>query len=371
MEKHLHIVCLDVPYPPDYGGVFDLFYKLKSLHKYGVLIHLHCFEYGRGKQEELKKYCVDVKYYTRQTGIKGISLRVPYIVSSRANKELLKNLLSDEYPILLEGIHCTYFLYTGQLAKRKVFIRLHNVEYEYYRHLANSTLTFRKLYFLRESWLLKRFESKLASKATIIAVSQKDAEHYKQNFAAKDVRYLPVFIPWDKVNSIPGSGSFCLYHGNLSVPENEKAAIWIIENLGGRTLLPLIIAGHHPSKRLQKFAASKNVLVEANPSTLRMSELISGAQINILPSFNNTGIKIKLLNALFNGRHCLVNNNADEGSGLEKLSHHATSPDEFRNIIHSLVISPFTENELISRANILEHNYNNEVNANLLISWIY
>ncbi len=370
MEKQLHIVCLDVPYPPDYGGVFDLFYKIKALHKRGVLIYLHCFEYGRGTQEELKKYCVEVKYYARKTGIAGLSFRLPYIVSSRANKELLKNLLLDDYPILLEGIHCSYFLYSGQLANRKVFIRLHNVEYEYYRHLATAS-SIQKLYFLRESWLLKRFERKIASKATIIAVTPKDAEHYRLTFAAKDVRYLPIFIPWSQVNSIPGSGTYCLYHGNLSVPENEKAALWIIENLGGRTLLPLIIAGHQPSKRLQQLAFSKNVQLEADPSMQSMDELISGAQVNILPSFNNTGIKIKLLNALFNGRHCLVNNAADQGSGLESLSHHAVSAEEFRSFIHSLVIRPFTDNEKMARAAVLEQLYNNDVNASQLISWIY
>ena len=35
--------------------------------------------------------------------------------------------------------------------------------------------------------------------------------------------------------------------------------------------------------------------------------MIAKAQINILPSYTHTGIKIKLVNAIFNGRHCLVN----------------------------------------------------------------
>ena len=39
-ENHLHIVTLDVPYPADYGGVVDLFYKLQSLHQLGIKIHL-------------------------------------------------------------------------------------------------------------------------------------------------------------------------------------------------------------------------------------------------------------------------------------------------------------------------------------------
>ena len=76
LDKHLHIVCLDIPYPADYGGVFDLFYKITALHKHGIKIHLHCFEYGRGKQDELNKYCEEVNYYKRKAGLKGFSVKV-------------------------------------------------------------------------------------------------------------------------------------------------------------------------------------------------------------------------------------------------------------------------------------------------------
>jgi hypothetical protein len=50
MNKTLHIICHDVPWPADYGGVVDLFYKIKALHDEGVKIKLHCFDYGRGKR---------------------------------------------------------------------------------------------------------------------------------------------------------------------------------------------------------------------------------------------------------------------------------------------------------------------------------
>ena len=53
----IHIISLNVPYPANYGGVIDVFYKIKSLHEAGVQIHLHCFDYGRGNQPELEKYC--------------------------------------------------------------------------------------------------------------------------------------------------------------------------------------------------------------------------------------------------------------------------------------------------------------------------
>ena len=56
-EKNLNLISFDVPYPPDYGGVIDVFYKIKALYALGIRVHLHCFEYGRKGADELKEIC--------------------------------------------------------------------------------------------------------------------------------------------------------------------------------------------------------------------------------------------------------------------------------------------------------------------------
>ncbi|MEO5647462.1 MAG: mannosyltransferase, partial [Chitinophagaceae bacterium] len=109
------------------------------MHKHGIKIYLHCFDYGRGKQDELNKYCEEVHYYDRNRGANGFSFTIPYIVASRANDRLIENLKKDNYPIIMEGIHTTYFLYKDQLPGRKIILRLHNVEYQYYRRIMAST----------------------------------------------------------------------------------------------------------------------------------------------------------------------------------------------------------------------------------------
>ena len=44
MDKNtIHIVAFDVPYPPNYGGIVDVFFKLKTLHEMGADIIYHCF----------------------------------------------------------------------------------------------------------------------------------------------------------------------------------------------------------------------------------------------------------------------------------------------------------------------------------------
>ena len=46
-DLHLHIISFDIPYPANYGGVIDVYYKAKALSEKGVKVHLHCFQYGR------------------------------------------------------------------------------------------------------------------------------------------------------------------------------------------------------------------------------------------------------------------------------------------------------------------------------------
>lgn len=366
-EKHLHIITHDVPYPADFGGVIDQFYKIKWLHKIGIKIHLHCFINNRPAQEELEKYCVSVNYYKRKK-LGGISLSLPFIVCSRQNKVLIKNLRKDSYPILLEAIHCSYYLQQNSLKERRFFLRLHNVEYKYYQQLAEHEINlFKKLYYLNEARLLRKYEKEIANKAPILTLSIEDVILYKEQFDAKNIKFIPVFLPYEQVQIASGKGCYCLYHGNLSINENEIAACWLMEQIFNTLEIPLIIAGRNPSKKLKSTAKKyKFVSIVENPSDLNMQLLIEHAQINVLPSFNKTGVKLKLLNALYNGRHCLVNTAATEGSGLNEICRIAQTEDSFKEQIFFLFNKYFTPKEMQHRSATLKNLYNNEQNARLI-----
>jgi len=371
LEKHLHIISLTVPYPVDYGGVFDLFYKLAALQQQGIKIHLHCFDYGRGTQSTLNKYCETVNYYKR-SGYELFS-SLPHIVSSRKNESLLENLLKDSYPILMEGIHCTYLLNDDRFKNRRCFVRLHNVEFEYYRDLYRSaTSLLRKMYYKRESSLLYRYEKDIANKAIFLSVTEKDATTYIKEFGCRSVIHLPLFLPDWKINLIAGMGSYCLYQGDLSIDANIKIVEWLVKKIFAELDISLIIAGKNPTDGIKKMVKEyKNISLIADPSESDMQELIEKAHINIIPSFSNTGIKLKLLNALFNGRHCVANSATVEGTGFEHLCHVADTTDHLKNLIAQLYYQPFREDEVQARKTVLEHHFNNEVNAGKLIDIIW
>ncbi len=375
MDKHLHIITLNVPYPVDYGGVFDLFYKLPSLQQQGVKIHLHCFEYGRGQQQALNQYCESVHYYHRQEGHKAVSTVLPYIVASRKNEALLSNLLQDDYPIFMEGIHCTYLLNDQRFANRRKFVRVHNVEYQYYQELyesCNSPL--KKLYYLRESKLLRKYECSIAEKATAFwGVTHKDVAIYRTEFGCKTIDYLSLYLPPDwTVNCLTGTGKYCLYQADLSVEVNERAAIWLLEKVFSKTKQPFVIAGKNPSKKLCALAHQQmHTCMVANPSEQEMQDMIRKAHVNILPSYHTSGIKLKLLNALYNGRHCLVNPATVQGTGLEADCHIGKDENDFLELIKQLKQKPFTQEEIELRKLHLLGMFNNEHNAKQQVEWIW
>lgn len=372
-ERKLHIVCHDVPYPPDYGGVFDLYYKIMTLHEEGVRIHLHCFTSGREEQPILNTFCEQVYYYQRRTGHKGFSHQLPYIVCSRSSPELLERLLQDEYPILLEGVHCSYLMQDTRFIKRKILLRLHNVESVYYKQLANcSTSWLKKLYYLRESAVLRNYERQIASSWPLLTVSQADADMAAISYQSKNITVIPVFLPFQHVESPQGTGCYCLYHGNLSVDENEKAVIWLLENVFDDLSIPFLVAGKNPGPKIRRAVAKfKNCCLVSDPSDQELKDIIIKAQMHVIPSFNCTGIKLKLLNALFNGRHCVVNAAAVNGTGLREVCHLADGAGDFKKIIEHLYERPFTFLDLQWRREKLQHQYNNHQTATRLIEQIW
>ncbi|WP_163320298.1 glycosyltransferase [Dysgonomonas sp. 520] len=368
----LNIVSFNIPYPPDYGGVIDVFYKLKSLQELGVNIILHTFEYGRKHSAELEKYCNKVYYYKRHTGIISQLSTLPYIVKSRKNKELIKNLSSNDYPILFEGIHTCYYLGNSSLSNRLKIVRTHNIEHFYYDGLRKTTKSvIEKLYFWLEKIRLKHYEKKLNFSNYIIPLSKSDTDYFQYKFGKEKVIYIPIFHQNDKVEIVEKiEKPYLLFHGNLSVAENINSAIYLNENITQRDhSLDIIIAGKDPDKLLiTKLKDLENVTIIGNPSSEEMEKLVKNASINVLYTEYPAGVKIKLINSLYTGRFCLANDAMLEGSGLEDLClKFPENNSELLKIIHKYYTKDFDLSEQEKRLQKLDSLYGNRLNAQQII----
>ena len=368
----LHIISSDVPFPPDYGGMVDVYYKIKNLHEAGVKIYLHCFEYGRGEPKQMKEYCEAVFYYKRKTGIKGMSLKLPYMMYSRRDDNLLNNLIKIDAPILFEGVHTTYYLSHPALEKRFKIMRNQNLEQEYYTLLANrETNIAKKFYYRTEAKLLKIKESRLNAADVFFTVAEHDHDFFKAVYPQKQHEYIPSFQPYNTVEALPGKGNYVLYHGNLGHPENVEAALFLLEEVCPQLNIPFIFAGKDPSPKIIDASNQlEHCKIIANPSMKEMEDLIANAQVHLLPTFQATGLKLKLLHALFNGRHIIVNEAMVAGTGLSEVCNIATTSLDFIEKTKTLFETPFDEATIETRNTLLLKRYNNMENAKRIIAFL-
>lgn len=369
--KHLHIISFDVPYPANYGGVIDVFYKIKALHEEGIKIHLHCFEYGRAKAAALENICEKVYYYKRKMSKKHLFNSLPFVVSTRSSGKLMKKLLQDNHPILFEGLHCCYHLNDHRLNDRLTVVRMHNIEHDYYKNLEKvEKYFFKKIYFRMEAKKIERFEQILNKARYIVAISPADAKDLSERY--KNVRYITAFHPNKEIKINEGEGQYCLYHGNLEVGENNEAALYLVNEVFSKIKIPLVIAGRKPSEELVSAVANySHIQLKSNIDTGEIDELIANAQINVLPTFQPTGIKLKLLAALFIGRYCIVNSAMVIGTGLESLCVIKDLPEEMAKELVCLFEKPFEMKEKQKREMILSKSFSNVDNAKKLLALIF
>lgn len=364
---HLDIVSFGVPYPPNYGGAIDVYYRIVSLQQLGVRIHLHCFTYDdKQPAEEIERLCEKVTYYKRERGIWTLLTKLPYVVATRMPQSLLANLSSGKGPILFDGLHTCGFVGREELSHRASIVRMHNIEWEYYMFLCQTSSSWwRKLHFKRESAKLRRFERKIVHKADgIFAISTGDRRYFASRH--KNVQVLRPFHQYEKVMVLPGEGDYVLLHGDLSVEDNlsvaeELAAICI--KLG----LRYKVAGRSPGEegigRLQKL---ENAELHLNVSAEEMLTLMQNAQVQIVDSSITSGFKLKLLSALFTARHVVVRN-VLVSNNLHKVVHTYTNRSEVASLLIPLMQQPVSQKDIATRKSVLLPDFSNAANASELI----
>lgn len=341
MSENLHIVTPDVPGLADSDISQDIFMKIKAFHDAGIKVHLHSFEFGRGTSSILEKYCYQVRYYRRNSANKLPNpSSTPYCVASRSNRELVRNLFADDFPILYEGLSTTFPVFWTNTQKNKIqHLNLVRDDEKYYKNLAALTpLGLNKLTFLYESWKCKKYMNKLRqtgnlSISSVISFYDHAAPSFTDNH-----------------------GSFCLYFGKLSDKENEYAALWLLENIFNEVEIPFVIAGSNPSPQLDQAAHLRlHTCLVGDPNEKELEELIKKAQIILLPSFIDCAPISRVSKSLLLGKFVLTNPKALGNSNFKEFCNIANTPDQFKEKVIGLFSDKFSHPQHQSRIDVLSN----------------
>ena len=133
-----------------------------------------------------------------------------------------------------------------------------------------------------------------------------------------------------------------------------------------------VIAGKNPTAALKKeIKGIVNIELIENPPFEKMEELMREAHINLLLTFQNTGIKLKLLNSLYRGRYIVVNGKMVNSTGLETLCIIEDNPAATKRILSELMKQDFPQAEIEKRERILGAGFSNRANALKIMKEIF
>ena len=183
---------------------------------------------------------------------------------------------------------------------------------------------------------LKRFERTIEHAQLICAITESDRYELQQRYPRCQVVHLPCFFdtaPLEAPLHHQPTQPFVLYHGNLSVAENWQVVRYIVNTLAPRCQdLHFVIAGRNP----RPLHTPHNVEIVANPSDEQLMQLIGTARVHLMLTFQRTGIKLKLLNALTYGHgHVVANADMLHGHSLGQFCQQADSTTDIVEALHT------------------------------------
>ena len=329
-------MSFDWPWPPDYGGVIDVYYRIDALLARGVAVRLHVVAQDDRSADVPAHWVaagVDVFYHRRRGAWSALS-RKPYIVNSRQVGSLLPNLANGASVILFEGVHCAGWLGHPRLSDLSQWVRVHNVEADYYAQLAKAPTTWRRrLYYREEARRLRGYERRVLAQADLLLPASARDEPWCERVNPGKVFGHRSYVSTGEVDVLPGIGDYALFHGALHVDDNEAAARALMRVFEGMPAgRRLVVAGRVPSAGLKAAVAlADRVDLVESPDVTVMRELIRNAQVLVLRAQHAAGYKIKLVESLALGRHVVANDAMFQGApALRTALHHAESDEDYR-----------------------------------------
>jgi hypothetical protein len=110
---------------------------------------------------------------------------------------------------------------------RKKILRLHNIESNYYKGLAQSeTHFFSRLLFQWEARKYNKYQAILATFHKVYTLSYFEQDYVQSRYG--NAEYLPVFHGNQRMPRRAEFGDFALYHGDLRMSDNRKAVVFLV-----------------------------------------------------------------------------------------------------------------------------------------------
>ncbi|CUH94469.1 hypothetical protein P22_0535 [Propionispora sp. 2/2-37] len=302
---------------------------------------------------------INLTIYPRKTILNPAKWLMPIPVFTRYNasliKELKERLETDEKQVnVIEGLQsCLLWLGIPHRVRAQHYsiLRLHNIESNYHKALANTVMDFTRYIHLLTSWQYKWFEAKVFPLFDEIhVISRQEIEVLTDLYPqiANKLRWVPPLVDikeqkdgrnnmaiTDKELPINRQNYKIGYFGDLNIALNVEGLKWFL-NSGWLTICKAVkyaelhIAGHNS----ELFKGYEHVYTHGFVEDL--DEFINGLDVLIVPIQNGAGVKIKVIDSIAWGKPLVTTSVGIEGTD-DQLQRLVWINDEINDFSNSLL----------------------------------
>lgn len=352
-QKKLLFITSQLPYPPVKGGVSTSWNFINFLNKHfnTSMITLLKWEDPDYEQEFLSKVTLD-KYHSFELNIertvgtvaKSYMQGVPINLVRNYDKELegtIHSWIRDGGFDYIFVDHYEMFQYIPESAKAKTIMHEHNAEFvmwERYSEVSKNPL--KKLVTFMESKRIKKYEKEFCQQADMVLANPNDQEILSEltNGNSRIEKIIPCgedfMLEWPNLEWDNTEESL-LYIGSLGWEANVDGLIWFLEE-GWEPLkakkpnVKFYIVGGKPDPRIV-------ALAEKHPDIIMtgfvddLEDYYGKCRVFLTPLRFGSGVKLKVMNAMFRGMPVVTTPIGSEGMPVENGLHlyHSFDIDEF------------------------------------------
>ncbi len=357
------------PFPPDHGHHIRTYHILKSLAEQH---RIHFLAFARTEKEialksKLEKFCAsaDIMLLPNQGWrlyaalLANFFSPMPFIVkrySSLAARQRIREMLSN-YQIDVIHFDLPHLAaYLNEVAHLPKVLTNHNVESLRLRRWANVERNpFLKFYLFYQSYKLHHFESKLCPQFDrCITVSDFDKETLREMCKSDNFITIPngVDVEYFSPRSESTATEGLVWAGSMSGAYNRDAVDYFLGEIAPliHAQLPetkMTFVGASPTALLRK-RAEENPQITFTDYVDDVRPYVDRAAVFIAPLRSGSGTKIKVLNAMAQGKAVVTTSIGAEGidvtSGREVFI--ADSGEEFAEKVILLLRNPELAREM-------------------------
>ena len=323
-------LCNKPPYPPVDGGTMAMNSITQGLLRAGCEVRVLTVETDK-HPARLDQLPEDYRQATRPEAVYidlsvkalpaafamlcGESYHVKRYVSRDFAQRLAAILQEEQFDVVhVESIFLSpYVPLIRKYSQAKVILRAHNVEHLIWKHVAQSTRSYFKRWYLKHlSLTLRAYELEhLNDYDGIVCITQGDADYFRNNGCRRPIVAIPFGVESGQWSVASGqcqgeaNSELALYHlGAMDWMPNQESITWLLDNVWPvvHREVPqahLYLAGRKMPERLMQAAIDGVTVVGEVDDAM---QFIAGKQINVVPLLSGSGIRVKIIEAMSIGK---------------------------------------------------------------------